>query len=202
MKLACIVEGHGEVAALPLLVQRILAAHAPTEPLDLLRPVHRVPRGKLVKGHELERAVQLQANRVGAAGAILVLVDAEDDCAATLGPRLQQHIAREDVRVGVVVAVRMYEAWLVGSAASLAGRRSLPADLQPPPDVEQLANPKTWLSPHMGHYSETVDQPALTGWLDVELAAALPSFRKLLRELSRLLLVDLGAEPRPRDVPA
>jgi hypothetical protein len=146
----------------------------------------------MMKSNDLERAVTLQAHRVGANGAVLVVLDGDRDCAATLGKALRARIAREDVRVGVVVAVREYEAWLLASAASLAGHRGLPPDMTAPPDVETLGSPKAWLAARLPHrYSETVDQPALTARVDVGLAASAPSFRKLLRELSRLLAADL-----------
>lgn len=195
MKLACIVEGHGEVGAVPVLVRRILTQRALHEhPLELVRPVHRVPRGKLVKREELTRAVTLQAAKVGPGGAVLVLLDADDDCAATLGPQLQAWARRDDVRVGVVVAVRMFEAWLLASASSLAGVRGLPSPLHAPADAEAVASPKRWLDERVeGKYSETVDQPAFTARLDLVAASTAPSFRKLLRELSRLLAVDLCA---------
>lgn len=49
------------------------------------------------------------------------------------------------------------------SAASLAGKRGLPDDLQPPEqDPEQLRDAKGWLARQMPRrYHETVDQPAL-----------------------------------------
>lgn len=137
MKLATIVEGHGEVEAVPFLIERILLARAPNAAIDVLRKPHRVPRGKMLTG-ELARAIDLQARRVRPDGAILVLLDSDDDCAAQLGPRLQEtaQAAAQDLRVGVVLAVHEYESWLVASELDLAT-----IGLQP----EALADPNGWL---------------------------------------------------------
>lgn len=64
---ACIVEGHGDVSAVPLLIRRIAAAGFPELDLLVLRPI-RVSRQKLVKAGELERAVELAARQTGVRG--------------------------------------------------------------------------------------------------------------------------------------
>jgi hypothetical protein len=70
MKMGLIVEGHGEVASVP----RILQELAPTlKPLVL--PPHRVSRGQLVKEEGLQRAIEFMARKVGDGGRILVLLD-------------------------------------------------------------------------------------------------------------------------------
>lgn len=178
MRLAAIVEGHGEVEAVPILIERILNERAPGAAIDILRKPHRVPRGKMLSA-ELARAIELQARRVRPDGAILVLLDSDDDCAATLGPKLQQaaQAAATDVPIGVVLAVREYESWLVASEVDAAI-----VDLQP----ETLADAKRWLKERWHRYSPTVDQPKLTARIDLAKASSLSSFRKLLRELGRL----------------
>lgn len=198
MKLACIVEGHGDVAAVPILVDRIVHSRAVGTIVDIIRPAHRVPRGKMTKGDDLERAVTLQARKVGQGGAVLIVLDADEDCAASLGPSIQSRVERKDVAIGVVVAVREYEAWLVASARSFEGKKGFDTTLSPPDNIESMSNPKGWLDKHKARgYSETVDQPALTALLDVGAASGLSSFRKLLRELSRLLDIDVTKAPEP-----
>lgn len=198
MRLACIVEGHGEVEAVPILIDRTIRERQPEATVELVRPAHRVPRGKMVvaEGAELVRALRFQSARVGDGGGILVILDADDDCPAELGPRLSAVAARAaaGVKVGVVVAKREYEAWLVASAESLRGYAGLPQDLTSPTDPEALANPKGWLSQRMSRrYSETTDQPKLTHRLDASKVGHLPSFGKFLRELGRLTGLDLDA---------
>lgn len=85
MKVACIVEGHGEQEAVPLLVRRI-AQEVHIYP-DVLRPM-RVPASQLRKAGELERALEFAARKCGDGGAILIMLDADDDCPAELGPAL------------------------------------------------------------------------------------------------------------------
>lgn len=187
MKLGLLVEGHGEHFAAPILVRRIAATFGVA---DITCTVIRQPRSTILKPGELERAVILLANKVGEHGAVLVLIDADDDAACQLGPELlrRARAARSDRPIGVVLAVREYEAWLLASASSLCSKRGLPADLEPPPAPEAIRDAKGWLGQRMPRgYSPTTDQPALTGLFDLELARSSPSFDKLIRELTRLL---------------
>jgi len=87
--LACIVEGHGDVQAVPVLIRRIAAALDAGLVLHILPPL-RVPRFKLVKNGEIERSVELAARKTGGNGGVLVLIDSEDECPARLGPQLLQ----------------------------------------------------------------------------------------------------------------
>jgi len=187
MKLGLLVEGHGEHYAAPILVRRIAAELGIA---DVTCPVIRQPRTAILKPGELERAVKLLAGKVGEQGAVLVLIDADDDPACQLAPELlrRARAARPDRPIGVVLAVREYEAWLLAAASSLRGKRGLPADLEPPPAPDAIRDAKGWLGQRMPRgYSPTADQPALTGLFDLELARSAPSFDKLIRELTRLL---------------
>lgn len=188
MKLGVLVEGHGEHYAAPILVRRIAASLGVTE---VTTTVIRQPRTVILKPGELERAVTLLANKVGERGAVLVLIDADDDPACELAPTLlrRAQTTRPDRPIGVVLAVREYEAWLLTAASSLRGKRGLPADLEAPTVPEAIRDAKGWLDQRMPRgYSPTADQPALTGLFDLELARSSPSFDKLVRELTRLLL--------------
>ncbi len=189
MNLGLLVEGHGESYAAPILVRRIAESLGVS---CVVRSVLRQPRSTIVKAGELERAVILLGNKVGNGGAVLVLIDADDDPACTLGPMLLDRArnARPDRRVGVVLAVREYEAWFLAAAESLRARRGLPADLAVPSTPETIRDAKGWLAQQMPRgYSPTADQPALTNLFDLELARRSPSFDKLVRELTRLLVV-------------
>src|SRR4051794_22507326 len=116
MKLGLVVEGHGEHYAAPILVRRIAASIGVT---DVICTVLRQPRSMILRPGELERAVVLLGNKVGEGGAILALIDADDDAACQLGPELlrRARTARSDRPIGVVLAVREYEAWLLTSAS-------------------------------------------------------------------------------------
>jgi hypothetical protein len=187
----CLVEGHGEVQAVPLLVRTIAARVRPE--LALKITAQRVPRQNLVQGDDLERWIQRNARKAAGTGAILVLFDSDDDCPAELGPALLQRAsaARPGFPVSVVLAHREYEAWFLAAAESLRGQRGLPDDLEPPPDPEAIRGAKEWLqdrTPQDQKYSPTADQPALTALLDLERARSRsPSFDKCYREIERLL---------------
>jgi hypothetical protein len=190
LSLGCIVEGHGDVKAVPLLLRRIAAEFDATVSLRTPQPL-RVPRFKLVKSGEIERSVELAA-RKSAGGGVLVLIDAEDDCPKDLGPQLLQRAraARGDVPIGLVLAKHEYEAWFLSAATSLRNKRGLAGDLSPPNDPESIRDAKGWLSDHMtsdNRYREALDQPALTAQFDLVEARKAVSFDKCYREVARLL---------------
>lgn len=192
-----IVEGHGEVHAVPLLFRRVAREICNRYDVEVLNP-HRVPRGKMVArdARALESAVALgtlKISQTGMSGVILILLDADDDCPAELGPRLLRQISRPDVIAAVVVAKREYEAWFLAGAQSLRGHRRVSDTAIPPVDPEGIRGAKQHLERHIlvpgAAYHETVDQPALTAVLGLEEARATPSFDKLCRDLRRLLLM-------------
>lgn len=190
-RIAIIVEGHGEVDAVPILLRRIVQRVSPGTELDLPRPI-RVPRNKVVREEELERAVGLAAARAEADGAILVLLDADRDCPARLAPRLLARAlaARSDRNIRVVLAKMEYEAWFLAAAASLAGQAGIDENIAPPGDPEAVRDAKGWLSARMPRglaYRETLHQARLSATFDLDLARAAPSFDKLWRDVSALI---------------
>ena len=199
MKLGCIVEGDGEVEAVPALLRRLVARLDPTVVVDTTQRVLRVSKGKLLRAgapDELARSLEILARRLSGEGAILILLDADDDLPCVLGPQLlaRARSLRPDVPVGVVIANREYEAWFLAGADSLAGRRGLPADLSAPEQPEGIRGAKEWLTRKLGRrYSETRDQAAFTALLDLDAARAAASFDKLAREVERLF--HLAATP-------
>lgn len=189
--IAPIVEGPGDVAAVPVLVRRAATHVAPGAAVNVLRP-HRRPRSALARPGELERYGRIALS--GAADArLLVLVDADDDCPAELGPqwlgRLEDLQPRE---VAVVLAKHEFESWFLASAESLAGRRGLMNPLEPPPDPEAVRGAKEWIQENRTDgraYRPTVDQAALADGIDIELARSRSaSFDKLCRVLEEWLL--------------
>lgn len=200
MNIGLVVEGHGEVEAAPILVRRIAAWAGHEGSVTIPQPL-RVHRGSIVKEGELERAVELVARKTGDGGAILVLLDADEDCAAKLGPALlaRARTARSDRRISVVVAVMEYEAWFLAAAESLRGQRTLPDDLAPPEEPEAIRHAKAWLDGKMQNgYAETIEQAKLTARLDIDRARDAPSFDKLVRDVCALLGRDVPARiPRP-----
>lgn len=186
MKLVAIVEGHGDEQAVPVLLRRILGERGRYD-VHVERPL-RVPKTKLLQEGELERIAAI-ACRFQPDPRILVLIDADRDCPATLGPRLLGRMRASGVRVcEVVLAVTEFESWFLAAAESLAGYRGLPRDLSAPTDPEGRRDAKGWLALHRGGYSETIDQSKFAAKFDLDLAQQrAPSFAKLTRALDRLI---------------
>ncbi len=187
LRLGAVVEGHGEVRAVPVLLRRMLAEIRPGSAVRIPTPV-RYPRSRLLRTGELERAVVLAAEQAGEGAAVLVLIDADDDCPAELAPSLLRRVRGRlaDRPSTVVLAKREFEAWFLAAARSLRGYRGLPQDLEPPTDPEGVRGAKEWLAHRMGRYRPTLDQPALAAIMDLEEARRAPSFDKLWRDLERI----------------
>jgi len=130
--IASVVEGDGEVKALPKLLHRV-AVEIGVSNLRTEVPI-REPRGRITRLGGIERVVSAAALRVKDDGGVLVLIDADDDCPAQLGTDLlsRARAARGDKRIAVVLANREFEAWFLAAAASLAGQYGMPVDLCPP----------------------------------------------------------------------
>ena len=172
-----------------MLLRRIALEVAAGNPPRILKPI-RVHRSKVIKDGVLEGYVGLAAQRVGAGGGVLILLDANGDCPARLGPALLERAraARPDRRIEVVVAKCEYEAWFLASIESVAGSRTLSHDAAAPPAAESVRGAKEWLSRRMQvPYRPVADQPALTARFDMALARRrAPSFDKMWRAVSAL----------------
>lgn len=191
LNLGCIVEGHAEESALPILLRRLWQELVPNLDLRIARPIRR-SRKKLVKPNELEKAVDFAARQVRPPRAVLVLIDADDDCPAELGPQLvlRAKQARSDVATGVVLAKREFEAWFLAAIESLGGRCGLAQKPEVVPAPECIRDAKNALTRNMAGsqaYSPVPDQPALTAVFDMQLARQRSdSFDKCWREIERL----------------
>lgn len=191
VRIAAIVEGHGECEAVPILVRRIAETIDPAFVPDVLSPL-RVNAAKLLKSGEIERYIELAARKISGLGGIVILVDCDDGCPATDAPALLERATsvRKDLPIVVILAKREFESWFLAAAESLRGRRGLPPDLEPPSDPESIRGAKEWLSHKMGPsrgYSETDDQPALAAVFDLDAARRADSFDKCFRDIRRVL---------------
>lgn len=188
--IAAIVEGQSEVESVPVLLRRILSECLGASGVDVVRPF-RVPRTKIARERELERAAKHMLRDRPNVEAILILLDADDDCAAQLGQSLLVRAQTVTTKpVAVVLAVRELEAWFLGAKRSLRGVRGIRADAEPPPNPEGIRGAKESLSRSMTgrRYLEVDDQPALAAQMDFQEAkAACPSFARLVGQVARLV---------------
>lgn len=186
-----VVEGYGDVEALPVLLRHVLAMWGMFE-LTVHSAIRR-PRGHLVTKEGLQRAVRLGCLNPNCA-AVLVVLDADDDCPAELGRQLGEWAmeAALSIPCAVVLANREYEAWFLASLESLRGRRRIADDAVGPLDPDKVRDAKGFLNQYMpgtSPYVETRDQAALSRLIDVAQAAERSrSFRKLLKETQALAL--------------
>lgn len=141
-----IVEGRGEVSAVPILIRRIAAAVVSSVVPQVSKPI-RVKRGRFLKVNELERYVDLAARQAGSDDRILIILDADDDCPAERASEILERAmaVRSDRRIQAVLAQREYEAWFLAAADSIAGHRELRCDTTAPADPESVRDAKEWL---------------------------------------------------------
>jgi hypothetical protein len=189
--LAPIVEGHGEVEALPALLHRIALAVTGQAALRVNQPI-RVKSGSFLQDEEyLRRLVTLAAAKAAQnEGAVLILLDCEDDCPAKLGPSLlpRAQRVRPDVPMIVALAYREYETWFITAARSLRGLHNLADDVQPPDSPETIRNAKGWLGSHMpAGYDPVIHQLAFTRHRNLDEARNNPSFNRLYERIRRFL---------------
>ena len=194
-KIVPIVEGDGEVEAVPILLRKLVAGMGRPEIGISRHPLNAHSCRNLTKPGGLERFVQNAALRPDC-GAILVLMDADKGCPLRIAQDFVSRINRLGTKhpVAVVIAKCEYEAWFLASLDSivgndLEGRAGLPiGTVYSKHDVESLVGVKGWLSrafPGSQRYKETLDQAPMTRLLKPELVAPRSrSFRRLAHALN------------------
>ena len=188
--LACIVEGHGDTLAVPVLLRRL--AEVKEDFQISISPPIRVHKDQFIRRDDEFRRKLLLAVAKAQGGAVIILLDADDDCPVSLASSLRaraQKIAPAS-NVHTVIACREYESWLIAGIGPLAGKRRVRADATPPPNPDEIRDAKGWISEQMlsGRYHEVVDQPAMTATFDLQHAqAASRSFRKFIESFSAIL---------------
>lgn len=195
-----IVEGDGEVTAVPALLRKILAVSMRYD-IEITRPKNANGRTNLTKNGGLERFIRLAWKELGNGpryGAILILLDAEGECPLEIARGLSNRVQTMGIAfpVVIVVANNMYEAWFLASIQSIAGQLDLPTGIQPPTDPEAVGNPKSWINRHFPRdraYKETQDQEAMSHRIDLGLASRSRSFQRLLHAVDEALqAIDRG----------
>jgi hypothetical protein len=181
MNIQPIVEGHGEVEAVPVLLRR-LRDLAEAFTINVGRPIKR-HRSQLIEEKPLRDSVRLALLKADCA-AVIIIFDGDDDCPATLGPRVQAWAQEEagQVPCAVVIPHREYEAWF------LAARHP------PYSNPESVRDAKGALDELVGGYLPTVDQPSFSATFEMSRAYAQSrSFRRMVRVFGTLA-IELGAD--------
>ena len=127
--LICIVEGEGEVQAVRPLIEKLVDWNRET--VTIAQPKNAHGRRNLLKENGLEKFLEL-ARREAECDGVLVLVDADDDCAAELAQSLAERARplRLPFPVSVVCAKCEYEAWFLASLESIRGSYDIPQDVE------------------------------------------------------------------------
>jgi hypothetical protein len=181
--IATIVEGHGEVEAVPALLHRIAGTSDASGPLKVNQPI-RVKAGSFLNDQQYFcRHIELAAGKAAQeGGAVLILLDCDDGCPATIGPdllaRAQQ--VRNDVRIFVALAYREYESWFIAASASLSANRQIVPAINPPGNIDEIRDAKGWIGERFGvAYDPVVHQLLFTRAIALEEARTSASFERL-----------------------
>jgi hypothetical protein len=184
-----IVEGQAEVESVPILLRRILTEFEDYS-LEIVRPF-RVKRNRIVRPDELERAIKQSIRSRPNAVGIIVLLDADDDCPAILGPQLLKRCrSTTHLPATVILANRELECWFLGAKESLRGIRGISTNATAPHNPEGIRGTKERLQQNMQgrRYLGVDDQPALAEGMDMKQAKThCPSFDKFFREVGRMI---------------
>ena len=170
-----VVEGDGDASAFPELLARILwekyNRYDVSVALGKTKVVKANSRQKLE--NKLDNFLKHAQNKPGCE-AILILVDADNDCPVTLAQRLTQRCDEigTSCPVQIVCAHRTYESWFLASLNTVKGRHGIPDTAALSRDAEDVPNPKRWLSDQMPRgqaYKETTHQASLSRVIDLDL---------------------------------
>ena len=202
MKIQPVVEGYGEVEALPLLLRRLLGEVGAW--VEIGTPIRR-PRNQLASELGVMRAVEI-ARRQPACEAILIVFDGDRDCPAELGPKVRGWAeAAARLPCEVVLPHREYEAWFLAAIESLRTHDLIRTDAESHPEPEKPRGAKEQLQERLAAgrvYSPTRHQAALSASFSLELAFRRSrSFRKLTTSFGSLIEAmgqDIGAWPPER----
>lgn len=211
-KARLVVEGHGELDAAPILMNRLWRHLGLSPDVAWDSPAIRSPRD-LKRQDAVVQACELVRPKRDTA-MLLVLRDDEDGCPAKSGPETASwvHTLGLPFPTSVVMAYREFETWFLPSIHSIAGvplpngRPGLrPGVAFAGSNYEGSRDSKYWLTEHMNagrRYSETMDQAGFTRLLDLAAVqnSGIDSFSVLCRALIALDQATPGSvypPPRP-----
>lgn len=213
LRVVPIVEGHGEVECIRILLERLWYEELGGGALEVLAPI-RKNQSDLVTENGLAKAVRIALEKLRGEGEtsdsepawILILLDGDGECPAKLGPQLVGWARAVDERINVtcVVVNLEYETWFVAAAESLVtkGHLLLRPGERVPSDPEGQNLRKKWVedrfvprnkrehaspqSTKAGQYNPTQDQAAMTRVMDLrKCRERSPSFARFWREVQK-----------------
>ena len=202
-KIVPIVEGDGEVEAVPALLSKLLAE---MQRFDIyvgdIANAHGC--GNLTRPGGVERFVGNACTKRDC-GAVLILVDADKQCPVGLARSLSERVRTIGVQIPIttVIAKCEYEAWFLASLETIAGqefggRPGLPAGLTYSGEAENIVGVESWITQNLPQgriYKETLDQLAMTRLIDTEKARQQSrSFRRLCHALEEVVAAIDGGE--------
>ena len=195
IRLVPIVEGDGEVDAVPILLREVLAASKRSD-IQVARPKNAHGRSNLVKDNGVESFIRLAWKERGCR-AILILLDAEGDCAKDVASELAGRAASLGLKVpvAIVCANRQYESWFLASLPSDEAQSDMAdyfeSEIRFVGNCEDVRSPKRLLTNAMPEgriYKETLNQASLTQRLDHQMAfSASRSFQRLHHAVQQLV---------------
>lgn len=199
--IVAIVEGPGEVDAVPILLRRILWQEQHWN-INISSPIinaHGIDNMTKIGG--LERFLNLALRRQDC-HAILILIDADVNCAKDIAMSFANRAFQNNQHIptAVVAAKYRYENWFLASCETLAGKCGLIKNLQIIEHPEEIPDPKRWLSNYMDPgraYRETMHQASMTDLLDLEIVSERSrSFRRMMHAVEELLTGILSGSPQ------
>ena len=200
--LIALVEGDGEVAAVPGLLTAVLRHLGRHGWYVGERQPAKVRSLSAFRKHLASHAGYL---RIKNPGGVLVLLDLDDGCPKAEALQLADELRPHGLPfpVAVVLACREYEAWFLASLRTIApGSADLPDDATFDGDPERPRDckaPLTSLMPPGKRYRETEHQAEYTRLLDFDLATERSrSFRRLLHAVDELTSGGVRVTPESR----
>ena len=189
-----IVEGDGDVEAVPDLLRRILRERLSRYVIQAARPKQARDKPDLLR--RFERFIQYAI--IDNCDTILVIEDADEECPANKARTLAFRAAapRFAVPVAIVYAKSECETWFITSlsestGAAIGARLGIPDTVYAPGDIENIRGAKGLLNariPDNGAYKETEDQGPLNHHINLDLAhLGSRSLRRLCRAVDELV---------------
>lgn len=195
-RIVLLVEGDGDKLAVPVLLRRILAEQEVFN-VEIASPAKVGDHRKLLRLAELEKHIRYADLKDGSA--ILVMLDCDDGCAASLAQEFHSRVAAMQPAIGkrfeVALLVREYETMFLWSLAALMERFSdygwRAGALEHDRNWDLLRDAKGTLRGMFRSgrgYKELLDQPRLSSAIDFRrLREHCSSFRHLEKCLARLV---------------